>query len=102
MLIPGAERNAGLLGLMAETIDVLANLPAGDPAFMMPAGFQIQYAAMITDEQATHRLGAIRCLASDSLCTILCLVRRKYPPPFKLVWLDESQDRVIKSARERF
>ena len=55
MLIPGAERNAGLLGLMAETIDVLANLPAGDPAFMMSAGFQIQYAARITDEQATHR-----------------------------------------------
>jgi len=40
---------------MAETIDVLANLPAGDPAFMMPAGFQIQYAARIADEQAAHR-----------------------------------------------
>src|SRR4051812_38516640 len=55
-LASGGAHNAGLLRLVAEIIDVLADLPARDPLVVMPAGLQIAHTARIADEERADLL----------------------------------------------
>jgi hypothetical protein len=55
-LVPGGAHNAGPLRLVAEVVQVLADLPAADALVVMPSGFQFPHPARIADEQRADLL----------------------------------------------